>query len=314
MRVGCASVSALPPGHEVATSVPATRLQNTVRAVQEAPVSLGFYDQVEGAALVAPPRAVPRVLSWQLFASSLPVGAAVFAVFSIVWLLPVVDLRWMADAQISATGQTTRGLLTSTDQVILFGRRNPYTLTRYHFSFHLADGSVVKGTSYRSRPLQSEDYIATKQVIVEYDPADPHKSRVQGTSAGPTGPSIFAVGAALGSLVGLVLIGRRLRRRATTLRLLRQGQPVASDQLLKYSHVDGSRIHLSDLELNRPVLCDPTRPRLALAVSRLAVQVGVDGTWQALAGWGRVWVNASLAVLFLAAGITAALGFTHVLR
>jgi hypothetical protein len=150
------------------------------------------------------------------------------------------------------------------------------------------------------------DWQPGSDVIIEYDSADPRLSRVQGTSTGPVAPSVLTAAALLGSLVGLVLAVRRLRIWLRTVHLLRHGQALASDQFLKFCHVDGSRIRRNDLQVNRPVLFEPGRRGTALAVNRLPVEVGPDGAWKTRVGRLQVWVAVLLLVLCMAGGILGA--------
>jgi hypothetical protein len=288
----------------------------TVASERGLPLGLGSYDPAEGAALVPTPRHVPRVLSWYLLLSSLIVGAVIISVFSTIWLLPVLDLRWTGDRRLTVAGQSTRGMVTGVHETVILGGRAAYTCTRYRFTFQVPDGTVVTGTSFRYRQMGTQDWKAGSDVTVEYDAADPRLSRVLGTSTGPIAPSFWTAATVLGSLAGLALAVRRLYSRLQALRLLRYGQPVASDQLLKFCHVDGSRIRVSDLQVNRPVLFDtdrlptpfvrPMRSGTALAVNRLPVKVGPEGTWKTLVGWARVWLTLLLLVLLVAGGAGAA--------
>jgi Protein of unknown function (DUF3592) len=271
-------------------------------------LDLGSFQPAEGAALSPKPRRVPRVLVWHLVLSSLFVGTAIFAAFSAIWLLPLLDWRWTEDRRLESAAKSTRGLVTDVKETILLGGRYPYACTRYRFTFEAADGRRVTGTSYRYRPIRRHDWAAGSEVTVEYDPADPHVNRVQGTSTGPVAPSIWTVVVALGSLAGLALAGRKLCGRLRAIRLLRYGEAVATDEILKYYHiVDGSRIQPKDLAVNRPVLFEPSRRRLGLAIKRLPVEVGPDGNWKSRVGWGRVCTSGLLLAFFLADGVLAAL-------
>jgi hypothetical protein len=210
-------------------------------------LDLGSYDPAEGAALVQTPRQVPRALSWHLLLSSLVVGVLIFSTFSAIWLLPLLDLRWTQDRRLAVARQSTGGMVTDV-HTVRFGGRTAYGCTRYRFTFQAPDGTAVTSTSYRYRPTPSQDWTAGSKVTVEYDPADPRLSRVQGTSTGPIAPSVLTAAAVLGSLAGLALAVRRLYTRLRAIHLLRYGQPVASDHLLKFCNVDGSRIRLNDLK------------------------------------------------------------------
>jgi hypothetical protein len=247
-------------------------------------------DPSEWPELYPPPRDVPASVRTYLLASAAVRGAALFLVGSLLWLPPVVDLRWRDDARLDAYHAEASGTLIDRQQTPIFGGRRPISMNRYSYRFTLP-GREVTGVSYDVRRFGTQGPASSLRLTIEFDPADPECNRIADTYAGLFEPwLIVRVPALLVSLLGLALIARGMRRAIRTTRLLTHGQIAPIDSIVKLRAPDGSPLSRHEVSAWSPVLCDPSQPGLGLAVRRLGrVRLTNDGQWQ-----GELRVSAAL--------------------
>jgi hypothetical protein len=130
--------------------------------------------------LPPPPRRVRREVWWSFLAHSQPAvaGCAMLGIISLVFVPQLLHMDLVGTCRLACFGRLARGRVVASQTQTLTDQGRP--VIRYVFRFTGPSGTTVRGVCYSS----TRRLTIGQTMMVEYDPWQPSKGRIVGTSTG----------------------------------------------------------------------------------------------------------------------------------